>query len=56
MMGELDTDLRYGLISALVHLVNKEFGEVGRDLIQLQVRGGGVEFGCAQGKQGLAYA
>ena len=37
MMGELETDLRFGLISALVHLVNKEFGEVGQDLIQLQV-------------------
>lgn len=37
MMGSLDRDLRYGLISALVHLVNKEFGAVGRDLVSLQM-------------------
>jgi len=45
MMGELQADLRYGMVSALVHLVNQEYEELADDFVELGMLPGGVDAG-----------
>jgi aarF domain-containing kinase len=37
MMGELKRDLRFGLISMLVHMVNKEWDALAEDFVELEM-------------------